>query len=541
MKIKRLWVSKYKNIENIDLEFESDLVTLLVGRNGLGKSNLIEILALIFRDLDLLKTYDDLSSWAYYDDRGQFEYIIEYNCRGNNIKITTKKDEFQVELKTIGSLESRVLNFGEWIASKEMLLPKYIIGYYSGENKRIRAIIEPHTIKEKQQQRNWHKRKTLPERSLRRLFFAENKHSQLLLITLAVYKNNVEYERLVNRLFNDYLLIDSVDSFDIKFNNPRSSYYKDLNASANYFEENFTSSKIEERLEYPFWNLKGKIHDLISVLFNHHLDNTSYIIYENTDEGFGKEDKRRFVKEFLQLKHTKIREIENEIYEKFPHPIDFFNALEGCYNLEILSKISVEVNIANGREELNKVKFEQLSEGQQQILTVLGVLLTTANDECLFLFDEPDTHVNPRWQRDYVNLLHDFNLNGENTQIILATHSSLIVQSSEKADVFLFKKDKGEIVIDTAPPEIHNWRIDQVLMSEYFGLKNVRPPSLDNFMKKREELLEKEMLTAEDKLQLMEYNEKMKTLPNGETLNDFYSMKMIREIITEYKNHDKNK
>ena len=62
MKIKRLWVSKYKNIENIDLEFQSDLVTLLVGRNGVGKSNLIEILALIFRDLDLLNKLDDFKS-----------------------------------------------------------------------------------------------------------------------------------------------------------------------------------------------------------------------------------------------------------------------------------------------------------------------------------------------------------------------------------------------------------------------------------------------------------------------------------------------
>ncbi|MCP4052306.1 MAG: AAA family ATPase [Mesoflavibacter sp.] len=535
MKIKRLWVSKYKNIENIDLEFQSDLVTLLVGRNGLGKSNLIEILALIFRDLDLLNTYEELTSWAYYEDRGQFEYIIEYYSRGNDIRITTKQDQFQVEVRTTGSDDFRVLDFGEWIVSKERLLPKYIIGYYSGENKRIQELIEPHAKIEKRLQRNWHRRKTLPERSLRRLFFAENKHSQLLLITLAVYKNNVSFEGLVNRLFHDYLLINSVDSFDIKFNNPRSRYYKDLNASANYFEENFTSSKIEERLDYPFWNLKGKIHDLISVLFNHHLENASYIIYENVDEGQGKEDSRRFVKEFLQLKDTKIREVENEIYEKFPHPIDFFNALEGCYNLEILSSISVEVKIANGTEDLQKVKFEQLSEGQQQILTVLGILLTTANDECLFLFDEPDTHVNPRWQRDYVNLLHNFNLNGENTQIILATHSALIVQSSERADVFLFKKDNGEVVIDTAPPEIHNWRIDQVLMSEYFGLQNVRPPSLDDFMRRREELLNKEILTEEDKLQLIEYNKRMKALPNGETLNDFYSMKMIREIIAEYK------
>lgn len=47
MRIKSLWVSKYKNLTEIDLSFSSDLITLLIGQNGLGKSNLIEILALL--------------------------------------------------------------------------------------------------------------------------------------------------------------------------------------------------------------------------------------------------------------------------------------------------------------------------------------------------------------------------------------------------------------------------------------------------------------------------------------------------------------
>ena len=43
MRIKSLWVSEYKNLKNIDLNFNSNLITLLVGQNGLGKSNLIEV------------------------------------------------------------------------------------------------------------------------------------------------------------------------------------------------------------------------------------------------------------------------------------------------------------------------------------------------------------------------------------------------------------------------------------------------------------------------------------------------------------------
>jgi len=521
MKVKYLWVSKYKNLENIDLQFNSNLVTLLVGRNGLGKSNLIEILALIFRELDLIKSEKELMSWAYYDDRGHFEFIIKYECFNKDIQITVKKGEYKIENWELNSNDHTLLSFKEWKNTKNLYLPKYIIGYYSGENKRINQIISPHAELEQRLQKNWHRRKTLSERSLRRLFFAENKHSQLILITLAIYRENYLFKDLIDLLFKKYLNIEEITSFDIRFNNPRSGFYKEINAGADYFEENFINSKSE--IKYPFWNLKGKVHDLLSILFNHHLENASYLIYENDGE-----DKRRFVKEFLELKNTSINRIQSEIYEKFPHPMDFFDALESTYNLEILSEISVSVKL-EGLEE--KIMFNNLSEGQQQILSVIGMLLITGQDESLFLFDEPDTHINPRWQRDYVSLLSEFNLNGEKSQIIVATHSPLIVQSSENSDVFLFKKVENSIVIDSAPHQLHNWRIDQVLQSDYFDFESTRPAHLDEFMNRREEILNKTEVSLEDLNYLKGLDEKMGQLPSGETLNDFETLNTLYKIV----------
>ena len=101
--------------------------------------------------------------------------------------------------------------------------------------------------------------------------------------------------------------------------------------------------------------------------------------------------------------------------------------------------------------------FIELSEGEQQILTVIGLVLITGESDTLFLLDEPDTHLNPKWQRDYNKLLHEFNLVDENSQIIVATHSPLIVQSAEKADMFLFKKEGDKVIIDKNPHKIHNW------------------------------------------------------------------------------------
>jgi hypothetical protein len=43
--------------------------------------------------------------------------------------------------------------------------------------------------------------------------------------------------------------------------------------------------------------------------------------------------------------------------------------------------------------------------GEQQLLTVLGLLLFTRNDESLYLLDEYDTQLNPVWTYDYLRLL----------------------------------------------------------------------------------------------------------------------------------------
>src|SRR4051812_32325698 len=51
-----------------------ELSTVLVGENGTGKSNVIEAIVEIFRDLD-------------FGDRTRFPFAIAYNCDGHRIEI----------------------------------------------------------------------------------------------------------------------------------------------------------------------------------------------------------------------------------------------------------------------------------------------------------------------------------------------------------------------------------------------------------------------------------------------------------------------
>ena len=97
MRIKSFKTSKYKNLHNIDIKFDADVITLLVGQNGLGKSNLIEILTLIFRNLYTIKEKKNFIESAIQSELS--DYIIEYECNGIQLKIDYHDDKLEIYLK----------------------------------------------------------------------------------------------------------------------------------------------------------------------------------------------------------------------------------------------------------------------------------------------------------------------------------------------------------------------------------------------------------------------------------------------------------
>ena len=62
MRIDKLAIESFKNLKNFEIDIdESQLTSIFIGRNGAGKSNLLEALVIIFRDLDLNITTIDFT------------------------------------------------------------------------------------------------------------------------------------------------------------------------------------------------------------------------------------------------------------------------------------------------------------------------------------------------------------------------------------------------------------------------------------------------------------------------------------------------
>lgn len=133
------------------------------------------------------------------------------------------------------------------------------------------------------------------------------------------------------------------------------------------------------------------------------------------------------------------------------------------------------------------------------------------------LVDEVDLHLHPKWQRDCKNYLTRL---FPNTQFIVTAHSPLVAQAAVDANIVLLKREGDRVVVENDPVKVRNWRIDQVLTSELFGLESARPPQAEGDLHRRKELLSKRELTEEDRRELDAVNERIGSLPTGERPKD---------------------
>ena len=133
MKLKNLKIKGFKNLSGEDgwftLDFtDKDGVTVFIGNNGSGKSNIIEAISSIFTGLYKMGTPQR---------KPTFEYVLEY--------ILNDTDEYKLSLITSPNGD-KIYNFiknenniavGTFKANPSLYLPSSIVAIYSGEEMRL--------------------------------------------------------------------------------------------------------------------------------------------------------------------------------------------------------------------------------------------------------------------------------------------------------------------------------------------------------------------------------------------------------------------
>ncbi|MBO9563361.1 MAG: AAA family ATPase [Niastella sp.] len=155
-------------------------------------------------------------------------------------------------------------------------------------------------------------------------------------------------------------------------------------------------------------------------------------------------------------------------------------------------------------------------------------------EPAIVLVDEIDLHLHPKWQRKIFDYLSE---RFPQTQFIVTAHSPLVVQSAPKdANIVLLRKEGDHVIIDNDIKSVQNWRLDQILTSDLFGVESARGPEAEQWLEERKELLQKQSLTAEEKGRLNELNQKARNLPTADNKEDIEAMELIRKAADYLKN-----
>jgi len=185
------------------------------------------------------------------------------------------------------------------------------------------------------------------------------------------------------------------------------------------------------------------------------------------------------------------------------------------------------------------VPLRQLGYGYQTLITWVTDLANRMAERypesknplaepAVVLVDEIDLHLHPKWQRKLMGFLTE---RFPNTQFIATAHSPLMAQAAADANLAVLRREGDHVVIDNDVDDIRNWRIDQILTSDLFGLETARPPQIEPQIVERKKLLAKAKLTKADKARLKELEAQIGELPFGETQEERKEREELRKTL----------
>lgn len=432
MKINKVHIDKFKNLHDFFIDInETKLHTVLLGQNAAGKSNFIEAVVLIFRDLD-------------HENETAFNYEIEYKCSGNYIKAVggpKVRGKYQLFL---GKSENNIIRYSTKALSKTLFknnkdnyLPKHVFSYYSGVSNRLLEHFDRHQVRFRDDLLNG------IDHPIRKLFYARNIHSHFVLMAFFSFSDSKIQDFLSN-----YLDIIGLESILFVFKEPNWKRNKDPK---------------------DFWGAKGLVRNFLKELWD--ISMAPIITTETIRVDFVKKSSQQQMYLYIS-NESKLQKLA----DKYSNHSLFFKILESTYVSDLIEEIRIKVKKRNLD---GTITFKELSEGEQQLLTVLGLIRFTKENESLFLLDEPDTHLNPLWKWKFMNLLEDVVDESDQSQILITTHDPLFIGGLTKEEIRIFQSvkkvnDNGKEYqkVETFQPDFDpkGLGVAGILTSELFNL-----------------------------------------------------------------------
>jgi restriction system-associated AAA family ATPase len=479
MKLLRLKLhSKFRGLpEGFELSFRKDNYSpedefepiCLVGLNGSGKSNTLELICEIFYYLELKtiatgKDLEDLEN-KYQNIYFEIEYKISelkwnqalsnsydsnlLGFRGKDITVHfVKKEGLAAQMSIKGKVKENHRIY-ELTLSENLykdFLPNKIIGYSSGQNELIsNPFIKLDFHYFDQFQLSVSQKNVESNTDVNRMFFMDYESNELVVLGNYLFQENDLSNWKEKAALNQKLGIDHLYTFsiEIKFKNYRNElidFPSELNLGidklkqcATTWFDNDTELKANEKykrvieLHYytngavrkAFRNVFKAPYELFRLLYLLRLMNIH--CYSPTIR-----------------KQIKSAPRQTNLSDLIPKPA--------------ADNLVFRINKIQFRKANNDIiRYKQLSDGEHQLLHIMGMQWLMQETDVFFILDEPETHFNPEWRARLIHMIVSEKTNYGNFQDhFITSHSPFIVSDCKPNNVYLFHRTKAGLVVRTA-------------------------------------------------------------------------------------------
>lgn len=393
MKLKRLEIKKYKNLIDFSADFESGKgLSILIGNNGSGKSNVLEAISGIF-----VNAY---SAKAIH----KFVYSLTYEIKGKEVKLeqTIYRCQYYVD--------------GKVIAVKELalrgLLPTNVIALYSGEDKRWwHNYYEPFYLKFTRDINAGTSNTLSPK-----MYYINKYYWDIALLSL-VYSTAEDDKQFLKKTIGrdtvDHILLFYTQNVE---RHCKSELLKSFLQSVNLFSEH--SKGPDGEPVYLYAMTKESIFDTYGVrVFEDFAAMKNFYMFADA--------------KFLNNKPEEFNYYEKQLF-------DYFVQAYMPKGKKVIKNIEL---IYNG------FSAKDLSEGEKKLILIRSILSFVADENSLILFDEPDANIHEGRKQQLYNLFSEYCK--YDRQMIVATHSPILAQLANEKELLMLELDEGKSTILT--------------------------------------------------------------------------------------------
>jgi len=241
-----------------------------------------------------------------------------------------------------------------------------------------------------------------------------------------------------------------------------------------------------------------------------------------------------------QAKETILNYVDKLIYQQDKKSSEAYEMVQTLlqelfldFDLQIQFKgISQNREIFFQNSSNKQISIDELSSGEQELITKSFSLYLSDIKNSIILVDEPEGSMHPNWQ-SRIALIYQKLASENNNQIILATHSPHIVSSVNKEQIRVLIKENDTVKAIHDFTGSYGWRIDKILL-EIFRMTSLRNPIIEKEIQELKQLIFKEQSNSK------EFELKLKNLEKIIGFDDL-DLTMLRfEKLSREKKNEKN-